>query len=111
MPGIDCQPLEAEMLACAESLGLTVKPFAGGPPLWVDPDSDCIRQVCRWAGRQQAETVCYGTDGGQFSELQQLVVIGPGDIDQAHTDDEWISLSQLQAGSDVYETAIRDRCC
>lgn len=111
MPGIDCQPLETAMLACAESLGLTVTPFAGGPPLWVDPDSDCIRQVLRWAGREQAETVCYGTDGGQFGELQQLVVIGPGDIAQAHTDDEWISESQLRAGTDIYETAIRDRCC
>jgi acetylornithine deacetylase len=39
------------------------------------------------------------------------VVFGPGDIAQAHTDDEWISLDQLQRGTDLYEQCVRRWCC
>jgi acetylornithine deacetylase len=38
-------------------------------------------------------------------------VWGPGDIAQAHTDDEWISLQQLELGTTLYEQAIRRWCC
>ena len=55
--------------------------------------------------------VCYGTDGGEFSELKQRVVLGPGSIQQAHTSDEWISTDQLEKGSQLYANLIRRFCC
>ena len=41
----------------------------------------------------------YGTEAGQFSLYGgvQAVVCGPGDIAQAHTPNEWISLEQIEA--------------
>ena len=47
--------------------------------------------------------VPYGTDAGPLAEsgLPSLV-LGPGDIAQAHTEDEWIDLDQLRAAVDVY---------
>ncbi len=39
-----------------------------------------------------------------------LVVIGPGSIRQAHTHDEWISLEQLELGSDLYSKMIERWC-
>lgn len=47
--------------------------------------------------------VGYGTDASSFSRAGiPAVVLGPGDIAQGHTADEWIELSQLNAGVDVY---------
>jgi acetylornithine deacetylase len=45
-----------------------------------------------------------------FTELHNIAVWGPGDIAQAHTDDEWISLEQLDRGTDLYRRAIQRWC-
>ena len=42
--------------------------------------------------------------------LQNLIVCGPGDIAQAHTNDEWIALNALQHGTALYERMIRTWC-
>ncbi len=110
MPGVDGQPLVDQLVRCAESNGLSVEPLHGGPPIWIEPTSDCIVQMCRLARCAQPQTVCYGTDGGQFTELKQLLVLGPGDIAQAHTADEWISETQLRSGTEIYEAAIAHWC-
>ncbi len=67
-------------------------------------------RLCELTG-SDARTVCFGTDGGEFSELRQRVVWGPGGIDQAHTTDEWLALDQLKAGIELYTSAIRKWCC
>jgi acetylornithine deacetylase len=51
---------------------------------------------------EQSEVVCYATDGGVLRRLKNLVVCGPGSIDQAHRADEWISLEQLEKGTLLY---------
>ena len=55
--------------------------------------------------------VPYGTDAGPLAEAgMPCVVLGPGDIAQAHTEDEWIDLGQLRAAADVYyEVALAMR--
>jgi acetylornithine deacetylase len=51
----------------------------------------------------QAGGVAYGTDASTFSTAGvPAVVIGPGDIAQAHTVDEWLALDQLQLAVEVY---------
>ena len=109
MPEIDGTDLIELAASRARSLGLEFKLFPGGGPFWSDPDSDCIREFCKLAGGSP-KTVCYGTDGGEFDELRHRVVIGPGDIAQAHTTDEWIELDQLQRGAELYAKAIRRWC-
>ena len=47
--------------------------------------------------------VPFGTDAWVFAQLGlPTVVFGPGSIDQAHTDDEWISLDQLRHATEVF---------
>ncbi len=47
--------------------------------------------------------VGYGTDASSFGPAAvPAVVLGPGDIAQAHTRDEWIDLEQLHRSVDVY---------
>lgn len=53
--------------------------------------------------------VPYGTDAWVLSSIDiPTVVFGPGSIDQAHTDDEWIEIDQLQRAADIfYELATK----
>ncbi len=110
MPEIDGGDLVIAAKTKAESLGLEFKLVPGGDPMWVDPKSPCVGQLCQLAGGRP-ETVCYSTDGGELGELRQRVVWGPGDIAQAHTTDEWLGLSQLAVGIELYAAAIRKWCC
>jgi acetylornithine deacetylase len=109
MPNIDGADLVATAIKRAESLGLEWEEFEGGKPFWNEPTADCIRELCELVGGSP-QTVCYGTDGGEFTELKNRVVWGPGDIAQAHTTDEWLDLQQLQHGIDLYTRAIRHWC-
>jgi acetylornithine deacetylase len=45
----------------------------------------------------------YGTDASTYCDAGvPAIVLGPGDIKQAHTKDEWITLDQLRLGANVY---------
>jgi acetylornithine deacetylase len=60
--------------------------------------------VRRCAGRSpEVRGVPFGTDAGPLGRAGiASLVIGPGDIAQAHTKDEWIDLDELAAGVEVY---------
>ena len=52
--------------------------------------------------------VPFGTDGSAFSVVGiPTIVLGPGDIAQAHTCDEWIDLEQLERGAEVYKKLMQ----
>ena len=54
--------------------------------------------------------VGYGTDASSFSRVGiPAVVLGPGDIAQGHTADEWIDLGQLNSGVDVYHNLMMSK--
>ena len=60
-------------------------------------------------GRGQCIGVPYGTDAAVLSvDGVPTVVFGPGDIAQAHTKDEWVSIEQLIQASDVLFDFIKD---
>jgi acetylornithine deacetylase len=40
----------------------------------------------------------------------QLVILGPGDIAQAHTKGEWIEVNQLHTAVEVYRRLIDHFC-
>ena len=111
MPGQDAEVLVERARRAAEKCGIEFETFMRGDPLYVDPDSDFVREVLRLAGKQTPKTVSYGTDGTMLTALKKLVVFGPGDIAQAHTHDEWITLDQLRTGSEMYARLIRHWCC
>jgi acetylornithine deacetylase/succinyl-diaminopimelate desuccinylase family protein len=71
-------------------------------PLYTDPDHPCIQALERAGGK------CVGApwfcDGSVLASIGGIpsVAAGPGDIAQAHTVDEWISIDQLHAGVAFY---------
>ena len=95
----------------AESNGLQFELLFAGTPLFTDPDTPFIRELLELTSLSASRTVAYGTDGAVFTELRNIAVFGPGDIAQAHTDDEWIELDQLEKGTALYQQAIHRWCC
>jgi acetylornithine deacetylase len=53
--------------------------------------------------------VPYGTDASSLSGVGGIpcVVLGPGSIDQAHTDDEWVSLDEVAQAVEIYLEVAR----
>lgn len=50
----------------------------------------------------------YGTDASTYSVAGiPAIVLGPGSIDQAHTKDEWIEISQLEKAVDIYSAIMK----
>lgn len=51
--------------------------------------------------------VTYGTEAGQFlASGVEAIVCGPGDIAQAHTPDEWITIEQVQACETYFDNLL-----
>jgi acetylornithine deacetylase len=107
MPNVDHEPLVARVEREAIEMGLECHRGEQALPLSVPQDSDSITTMLKLTGQNRSATVCYATDGGVLQRLQQLVVCGPGSIDQAHRSDEWISIDQLARGTDLYWRAFR----
>jgi acetylornithine deacetylase len=55
------------------------------------------------------EGVAYGSDGTHIRQLGiDTIIFGPGSIDQAHTESEYIALDQVQAAFDYYRGIIQE---
>ncbi|MDO5696996.1 MAG: acetylornithine deacetylase [Dermatophilus congolensis] len=51
--------------------------------------------------------VTYGTEAGQFlASGVEAIVCGPGDIAQAHTPDEWITIEQVRACETYFDNLL-----
>jgi acetylornithine deacetylase len=71
-------------------------------PLETDPSLPLVQQFLRSIGQKRAAGVDYFCDAAVLAAGGiPSVVFGPGDIAQAHTADEWISLAELERGKDL----------
>jgi succinyl-diaminopimelate desuccinylase len=71
--------------------------LAPSMPLETDPKSPLVRQFFQSIGQSKPLGVNYFCDAAVLSANGiPSIVFGPGDIAQAHTTDEWISLAELE---------------
>jgi acetylornithine deacetylase len=64
--------------------------------------------VRRHGGSGKPAGVPYGTDAPHFAATGcPTVVFGPGNIDQAHTADEWLELDQLRTAAEILYEFVR----
>lgn len=110
MPGQKYEHLLERVRNAAGTCGLEFSVHIQSEPLYTPPDSPFIHEVLALAERGVAQTVPYGTDGAMFGALKKLCVIGPGDIAQAHTSDEWLSLDQMERGTGLYARMVESWC-
>ena len=79
-------------------------------PFYSDPSSPIVQLASEVTGGKTPQTVPYGTDAPNFREKLEMVVLGPGSIEQAHTVGEYVEISQLYEAVDIYSRMIHKIC-
>lgn len=102
MPDTGWRDVLDEMVAEARRSGLEVSRFEPLLPLDTPEQSPFVQRVLGLMQQNRPRAVCFATDGCCFQELRNLVVLGPGSIEQAHRPDEWIELDELKRGEEAY---------
>ena len=98
--------------ALADSgLQLTVSPLFDGVPAMATPaESDIVRATESLTG-YDASAVAFATEGPYFNQMgMNTVVIGPGDIDQAHQPDEYLSEDRIDPTITLLRQLIQRFC-
>ncbi len=71
---------------------------------YTPPESAIVTQIAEASGAEP-ELATYGTNALAYGDdIDQLVVFGPGSIDQAHQAVEWVEVSELDRADDVYRS-------
>ncbi len=86
------------------TLQVKLDPFCG--------DRECTLSgaACRVTGAAAAVNVPYGTEAFIYQHHLEAVVLGPGNIAQAHTAGEFIDVGELEAAVEVYGALIDEFC-
>ena len=70
------------------------------------PGSDLVTALAEMSGHE-ATVADYGTNALRYGEVaDQIVVFGPGSIDQAHQAVEWVDISELERAASVYRQLL-----
>ena len=82
-------------------------PFSG-PPLPAGGQNDqAARDFCKRHELDIGEPVGFWTEASLFSDAGlSALVLGPGDIAQAHAVDEWVTLDQLERAVQIYRDIV-----
>jgi len=77
-------------------LGLELVRLFEGIPAMETPAAAPIVQAAEALTGHPAEAVAFGTEAPYFDRLgMQTLILGPGDIDQAHQPDEFLALARI----------------
>ncbi|TDT74980.1 acetylornithine deacetylase [Litoreibacter halocynthiae] len=91
--------VEALMQAVVPETRIEITQRFHVPPLQPEQDGEAERLVRQLTGDNASHVVSYGTEAGQFQEKDYSAIIcGPGDIAQAHQPNEFLEVSQFEAG-------------
>lgn len=117
LPGMDldalhaelCERLEQALAGCAATL--EIRPlFPGLPPMETHEDSVIIQAARELTGAVPG-AVAFGTEGPFFAALgMEVVVLGAGDIDQAHQPDEYLAVERIAPMVELLHRFIRRFC-
>ncbi len=81
----------------AEALRVRFEEVSASPALEAGPNADAERLIMDLLGANGSHAVSFTTEAGLFQGTAGIpaVVCGPGEIEQAHQPDEFVSLDQL----------------
>jgi acetylornithine deacetylase len=112
LPGESARAVHADFEAYlrnhapADSDFTCAEPWLNCPALSPEASAGLVAELGRFIdevrGAHRIEAVPYGTDASTLAEAGiPSVVFGPGNIDQAHTCDEWIDLEEVEMASEI----------
>ncbi|MGB5066217.1 MAG: acetylornithine deacetylase [Albidovulum sp.] len=101
--------VEASMQSIDPEAVITLIRDFNVPALVPEVDGAAERLVRRLTGDNATGVVSYATEAGHFQRHgYSTVVCGPGDIAQAHQADEYIEISEFQAGMVFMQRLVED---
>lgn len=117
LPGMQCGRLRQELrdvvATGVEGRGLDVEfdvLFDGVDPMTTDAGVPIVAAAEALTGAP-AGAVAYGTEAPYLTQLgMDVVVLGPGAIDQAHQPDEYLALEGIGPGVEILRALIRRFC-
>ena len=100
--------LETEMHLIEAETGIDFETLASYPGLLTDPGIEFVTYVKGLLDNDAHSKVIFGSEGGLFHKRlgTPTLVCGPGNIDQAHKANEYISLDQLQKGGNFLDRLL-----
>jgi len=117
LPGMQLNALRGELASRLEQLldksGLELElfsSFAGIPAMETKADAEIISATESLTGHQ-AGAAAFGTEAPYLNRLgAETVILGPGDIDQAHQPDEFLGLERIQPMVRLIQNLVRRFC-
>ena len=111
-PGVDPELVRSRLIDdLAAEVGGDLAPMHDPPymqgPALSDANNGSLAErlslaVADVAGDRRRRCVPFATDAAFFSDAgTPAVVFGPGSVEQAHTDEEWIPLEELQQAAEI----------
>ncbi|MDX2457951.1 MAG: acetylornithine deacetylase [Gammaproteobacteria bacterium] len=117
LPGMNLQELRGELqqrvLNALRDSGIQVsfESLFDGIPAMETPANASIVQLAEKLTGHSPEAVAFGTEAPYLNQLgMETVVLGPGDIDQAHQPDEYLALDRLAPTIDILEQMVNSVC-
>ncbi|WP_090330767.1 acetylornithine deacetylase [Nitrosomonas sp. Nm51] len=117
LPGMDVQSVHDELHARLTALfaGTEIKwecfPLKPGTPPMLTPQDSRIVRNCELYSQADAHAVAFCTEGPYLTQLGiETVILGPGNIAQAHQPDEYLALSNVQPYVDILAELIAEHC-
>ncbi len=115
LPGMNINDLHGEIerrllpLQERDDVSISLEHY-GFPAFAADADS-ALAKICEELTGHSGEPVSFATEAPYLREMgMDTIVLGPGDIDQAHKPDEYLALDRLQPTVD-FLTKLIARCC
>ncbi|MDA0279011.1 MAG: acetylornithine deacetylase [Proteobacteria bacterium] len=117
MPGMHIETVRAEIrnriATLMDPLGIQFEMaalFTGVPAFFADENSALLRTAEKLTGHSGI-SVAFGTEGPFLQELgMDTIIMGPGNIDQAHQPDEYMSIDMIEPCIDVLQKMISHHC-
>ncbi len=117
LPGMDAQQLRGELqhriLESLQGTGIETRfesLSAGVPGMETAADATIVRLAEKLTGHA-AEAAAFATEAPYLSQLgMDTVVMGPGNIDQAHQPDEYLALERLMPTIDILQQLVNTVC-
>ncbi|MCI0400090.1 MAG: acetylornithine deacetylase [Gammaproteobacteria bacterium] len=117
LPGMALESLRAELKQRVKralegwALGIEIESlFCGTPAMHTNRSSQIVRVAERLTG-ESAGSVAFGTEAPYFKDLgMESIILGPGDVEQAHQPDEYLPMDRLKPTVDVLAGMIGHFC-
>ncbi|CRI64580.1 Acetylornithine deacetylase [Thiocapsa sp. KS1] len=117
LPGLSAADVRAELsrrvatVADRRGLAWFVEPLFEAIPPAETPAGSAIVRVAEGLTGHTAEAVNFGTEAPFLNQLgMETIVLGPGDIAQAHQPDEYLELDRIRPTLDLLRALIQRFC-